>query len=76
MEVNVCPNCHAVSFGNDGWRYINKYNRTRLCLICNKEICSYKEGWLNDWWIENEKRLHEEWRKANLDMINVVSGGG
>ena len=58
--VNVCPNCHAVSYGKNGWRYINKYNRSKLCLVCNKGIKSYKDGSVEEWWIGEQERLHEE----------------
>ena len=63
MGVNVCPNCHAVSFGKDGWRYINKYNRAKLCVVCNHGIVGYKEGFLSEEEIEAQKRKHEEWRR-------------
>lgn len=60
--VNVCPNCHAVSYGKNGWRIINKYNGAKFCAVCNHGIKCYKD--VDDVWIEEQKRLHEEWRKS------------
>ena len=59
--INVCTNCHAVSFGRNGWRYINKYNHGRLCVICNHGIKRYEYD-IPDAWLEEQKQLHERWK--------------
>ena len=62
MKINLCPNCHAVSYGENGWRYINKYNRAKLCIVCNHGITEYKD--LPESFIEEQKKLHEEWMRG------------
>ena len=47
----VCPNCHLVSFGENGWRFINKHNRARLCVCCNHAVDRYKVENAPEWWI-------------------------
>ena len=48
--MNVCPNCHLVTFGEHGWRFINKYNRSRLCICCNHAVDRYP--------VEHLPRIH------------------
>ena len=64
--VNICPKCHAVTYDNDGWKYANSYNSTRFCLCCDTAMNVYKDGWLSDWYIEEETKKHEiykDWAK-------------
>ena len=65
MKVNVCPNCHAVSYGKNGWRYINKYNRAKLCVVCNHGIVTYKDGIISDRKIIELEKEHEIWMEGH-----------
>ena len=58
----VCPNCHLVSFGENGWRFINKHNRARLCVCCNHAVDQYKVENAPEWWIGSQRKMHAEWK--------------
>ncbi len=60
--MNVCPNCHLVTFGEHGWRFINKYNRSRLCICCNHAVDRYPVEHPPEWWIGSQRRMHAEWK--------------
>jgi hypothetical protein len=59
--LNLCPHCHLVTFGKYGWRYVNKYNRARLCVCCNHVIERYPVGKAPEWWLNTQRRLHAQW---------------
>lgn len=64
--MNVCPNCHLVTFGEHGWRFINKYNRSRLCICCNHAVDRYPVKHAPEWWIGSQRRMHTQWEARGL----------
>ena len=74
--INICPNCHAVSFGKKGWRYVNHYNRVKLCINCNTRVQCYPAAWAPAWWLQMQQSLHTRWEsehhcKASADREPV-----
>ena len=63
--MNYCRNCHAVTYGKDGWRYINKYNRYKLCRVRNHGVEKIPDEWATESWLEEQKMLHEMWKREH-----------
>lgn len=58
--VNHCPNCNAVTYGNNGCTYANRFNSTKFCMICGSAM---NEVYTDDEFINLWKERHERWIK-------------
>ena len=78
--LNLCPKCHMVSFGKDGWRYINKYKHIRLCSHCSHPIERYPVNQAPEWWLRKQCRLHSEWeseqKNKRFDAVRQQTAEG
>ena len=63
--LNYCPNCHLVSFGKNGWRYINKYNTVRMCKYCNHPIERFPLTRAPAWWLRLQEDAHSRWKETH-----------
>lgn len=59
--LNNCPNCHAITYGDEGWSRAGKYDDSRVCNVCGTVMKRYSAGWLTDYWIQNEEAQHRQW---------------